>query len=79
LTRHLGLIVTDASPLITLAAGEAVECLTMPGVTVILPPEIISARNPALNRISSSAESRQLQLDHDTQRRQMILKHDPHE
>ena len=37
MTRQLGLIVTDASPLITLAAGDALECLTMPDVTVILP------------------------------------------
>jgi len=37
MTRRLGLIVTDASPLITLAAGEALECLTMPGVSVIIP------------------------------------------
>ena len=35
--RRVGLIVTDASPLITLAAGEALECLTMPGVPVIIP------------------------------------------
>lgn len=34
---RLGLIVTDASPLITLAAGEALECLTMPSVPVIIP------------------------------------------
>jgi hypothetical protein len=37
MTRRLGLIVTDASPLITLAAGEALECLTMPGVRVLIP------------------------------------------
>ncbi len=37
MTRRLGLIVADASPLITLAAGEALECLTMPGVPVIIP------------------------------------------
>jgi len=30
MTRRLGLIVTDASPLITLAAGEALEGLTQP-------------------------------------------------
>jgi hypothetical protein len=36
-TRRLGLIVTDASPLITLAAGDALECLTMPGLRVIIP------------------------------------------
>ena len=37
MTRRLGLIVTDASPLIALAAGDALECLTMPGVPVIIP------------------------------------------
>ncbi len=37
MTRWLGLIVTDASPSITLAAGETLECLTMPGVPVIIP------------------------------------------
>jgi hypothetical protein len=37
MTRRLGLIVTDASPLITLAAGDALECLTIPGVPVIIP------------------------------------------
>jgi hypothetical protein len=35
--RRLGLIVTDASPLITLAAGDALDCLTIPGVPVIIP------------------------------------------
>lgn len=34
MTQRLGLLVTDASPLITLAAGEALECLTMPGLPV---------------------------------------------
>jgi len=37
MTRRLGLIVTDASPLITLAAAEALECLTMPGLPVVIP------------------------------------------
>jgi hypothetical protein len=37
MSRRLGLIVTDASPLITLAAAAALECMTMPGVTVIIP------------------------------------------
>ncbi len=37
MTRQLGLLVTDASPLITLAAGEALECLTMPGLRVVIP------------------------------------------
>jgi len=37
MSKTLGLIVTDASPLITLAAGEALECLTMPELPVIIP------------------------------------------
>jgi len=37
MTRRLGLLVTDASPLITLAAGDALECLTMPGLRVVIP------------------------------------------
>ena len=37
MTRRLGLLVTDASPLITLAAADALECLSMPGVHVIIP------------------------------------------
>ena len=37
MTRRLGLIVTDASPLITLAAAEALECLTMPELRVVIP------------------------------------------
>jgi ATP:corrinoid adenosyltransferase len=36
-TQQLGLLVTDASPLITLAAAEALECLTMPGLRVVIP------------------------------------------
>lgn len=34
---QLGLIVTDASPLITLAAADALDCLTMPGLRVLIP------------------------------------------
>ncbi len=37
MTRRLGLLITDASPLITLAAAEALECLTMPGLRVLIP------------------------------------------
>ena len=37
MTRRLGLIVTDASPLITLAAADALDCLTMPGLRVVIP------------------------------------------
>ena len=37
MSRRLGLLVTDASPLITLAAADALECLTMPGLRVVIP------------------------------------------
>jgi hypothetical protein len=36
-TKRLGLIVTDASPLITLGAARALSCLTIPGVPVFIP------------------------------------------
>jgi hypothetical protein len=36
-TNRLGLIVTDASPLITLGAARALSCLVMPGVPVFIP------------------------------------------
>src|SRR6516162_6145130 len=35
--RRLGLIVADASPLITLGAAHAFSCLLMPGVQVLIP------------------------------------------
>lgn len=53
MTRHLGLIVTDASPLITLAAGEALECLTMPGVTVIIPDMVYAEVTEDLVRLGA--------------------------
>jgi hypothetical protein len=53
LTRRLGLIVTDASPLITLAAGEALECLTMPGVTVIIPDMVYAEVTEDLARLGA--------------------------
>jgi hypothetical protein len=37
MTRRLGLLVTDASPLITLGAADALSCLTLPGVQVLIP------------------------------------------
>lgn len=42
MTRRLDLIVTDASPLTTLAAGGALECLTMPGLPVVIPDMVWS-------------------------------------
>lgn len=37
MTARLGLIVTDASPLITLGAASALDCLLAPGVPVFIP------------------------------------------
>jgi len=37
MTQRLGLIVTDASPLITLGAARALSCLLMPRVQVLIP------------------------------------------
>ena len=53
MTRRLGLIVTDASPLITLAAGEVLECLTMPGVTVIIPDMVYAEVTEDLARLGA--------------------------
>ncbi len=53
MTRRLGLIVTDASPLITLAADEALECLTMPGVAVIIPDMVYAEVAEDLARLGA--------------------------
>ena len=41
MTRSRGLIVTDASPLIILSAGDALDGLTMPGAN---PPNLCRCR-----------------------------------
>lgn len=51
--HRLGLLVTDASPLITLAAGEALECLTMPGLPVIIPDMVYDEVTRDLARIGA--------------------------
>lgn len=40
MSKRLGLIVTDASPLITLGAARALSCLVMPGAAVFIPDMI---------------------------------------
>lgn len=50
MTRRLGLLVTDASPLITLAAAEALECLTMQGLRVLIPDMVYFEVNQDLTR-----------------------------
>lgn len=53
MTRRLGLIVTDASPLITLAAGEALECLVIPGTPVIIPDMVYAEVAEDLARLGA--------------------------
>jgi predicted nuclease of predicted toxin-antitoxin system len=50
---QLGLIVTDASPLITLAAGEALDCLTMPGVPVVVPDMVYAEATENLAKLGA--------------------------
>jgi hypothetical protein len=52
-SRRLGLIVTDASPLITLAAAEALDCLTMPGLPVIIPDMVYTEVTQDLARLGA--------------------------
>ena len=54
MTRRLGLIITDASPLITLAAGEALECLTMPGLHVVIPDMVYAEVTEDLARLGAA-------------------------
>lgn len=54
MARRLGLIVTDASPLITLAAGDALECLTMPGIAVLIPDMVYAGVTEDLARLGAN-------------------------
>lgn len=52
--RRLGLIVTDASPLITLSAGQALDCLTLPGVPVVIPDMVYLEVTQDIARLGAS-------------------------
>ena len=65
MTRRLGLIVTDASPLITLAAGEALECLTMPGVPVIIPDMVYAEVTEDIAKLGADQIVRWARRHHD--------------
>lgn len=54
MSAKLGLLVTDASPLITLAAGDALECLTMPGLTVIIPDMVYAEVTENLAKLGAA-------------------------
>lgn len=48
------LIVTDASPLITLAAADALDCLTMPGLRVLIPDMVYAEVTRDLARLGAA-------------------------
>lgn len=52
--RRIGLIVTDASPLITLAAAGALNCLTMPGIPVMIPDMVYAEVTRDLARLGAA-------------------------
>jgi len=68
-TERLGLIVTDASPLITLGAAGALDCLLLPGVPVIIPDMVYTEVTQDMARLGAGdvvtwiqAHDRQVQI-----------------
>lgn len=55
MTATLGLIVTDASPQITLAAARALDCLVMPGVPVLIPDMVYAEVTRDAARLGAEA------------------------
>ena len=53
MTERLGLIVTDASPLITLGAARALSCLTVAGVPVFIPDMIYAEVTQDMARLGA--------------------------
>jgi hypothetical protein len=53
MTERLGLIVTDASPLITLGAARALSCLTLPGVPVFIPDMVYAEVTQDMARLGA--------------------------
>jgi hypothetical protein len=52
-TQRLGLIVTDASPLITLGAAGALSCLLMPGAPVLVPDMVCAEITRDMTRLGA--------------------------
>jgi len=53
--RRFDLIVTDTSPLITLAAADALNCLTMPGIRVLVPDMVYFEATRYPGKVGASA------------------------
>jgi hypothetical protein len=60
-TERLGLIVTDASPLITLGAAGSLECLLLPGVPVIIPDMVYTEVTQDMARLGAGEVVRWIQ------------------
>lgn len=58
---RLGVIVTDASPLITLAAADALDTLLMPNVPVLIPDMIYTEVTRDLRKLGAAAVIRWIQ------------------
>ena len=54
MTKRRGLIVTDASPLITLGAARALSCLTMAGVSVFIPDMVYAEVTQDIARLGAA-------------------------
>jgi hypothetical protein len=65
MTERLGLIVTDASPLITLGAAGSLDCLLLPGVPVIIPDMVYTEVTQDIARLGAGQVVRWIQAHED--------------
>ncbi len=61
MTERLGLIVTDASPLITLGAAGSLDCLLLPGVPVFIPDMVYTEVTQDMARLGAGEVARWIQ------------------
>jgi hypothetical protein len=60
-TERLGLIVTDASPLLTLGAAGSLDCLLLPGVPVFIPDMVYTEVTQDMARLGAGEVVRWIQ------------------
>jgi hypothetical protein len=60
-TERLGLIVTDASPLITLGAAGALDCLLLPGIPTYIPDMVYTEVTRDMARLGAGEVARWIQ------------------
>ena len=61
MTERLGLIVTNASPLITLGAAGALDCLLLPGVPTYIPDMVYTEVTRDMARLGAGEVARWIQ------------------